>query len=142
MMKVQVRPLRRAHGRKRFVWEGIVMKGATAMAFFALALGMSACASVAEYEYVSVEPVKNVQGHVIGRKETLRDIKTGDQIEQSTAYEPRLDPKGVVIGYEERVPGGAVLRSLDGRRIGVRNSDLRSRSQNPQNQGVTITIMP
>ena len=101
-----------------------------------------ACASVAEYEVLGVEPIKNADGHVIGRTERLRDVRTREEVVQVTEYTPRLGRRGEVVAYEEAVPGGAVLRSLDGRRIGVRRSDLRSRGQNPGNQGLTITILP
>jgi hypothetical protein len=45
-------------------------------------------------------------------------------------------------GYEERVPGGTVLRDLNGKKIGGRPVDLRSRSSNPHNKGLTIVVLP
>jgi hypothetical protein len=37
---------------------------------------------------------------------------------------------------------GTLLRGLDGRRIGVRYGDLRSRASNPGSEGVTVIVSP
>ena len=97
-----------------------------------LALGASlliGCAGTPPAQRVS-QPITNEQGHVIGHK----------QGEAVIYYTPRMDHRGVVVGYEERVPEGAVIRSLDGRKIGVRYSDLRSRSYNANKDGISIMV--
>src|SRR4051812_17441722 len=108
-----------------------------------VALGMlvTACSTV-EYKYVGAgrEAIKNVDGHVVGQKEMLRDAETGEQYEHVIYFTPRTDAKGTVVGYEEPLPPGVVLRDLEGRRIGVRYSDLRSRGTNPRSDGVTIIV--
>lgn len=114
---------------KRAQWLGVLAAGLIA----------AGCAEI-EYRYVSTEPVKNAQGHVIGHKDLLRDTKTGEEVEQVTHYVAVLDAKGDVVAYEEPVRGGSVIRSLDGRRIGARYMDLRSRATNPGSEGVTVTI--
>jgi hypothetical protein len=105
-----------------------------------LCVAAAACAGV-EYRIVSTEPVKNEKGHVVGHTDLLRDVKTGEEFEQVTMYTPRLDSRGEVVGYEEpEPPKGTVIRGLDGRRIGVRYSDLRSRATNPAASGITVII--
>ncbi len=104
---------------------------------------MAGCAQPAvEYRYVDTEPLKNEQGHVIGHKERLTDKETGEGFERITYYQPLYDEKGDLVGYQEPVRGGAVIRALDGRRLGARYVDLRSRGSNPGSGGVTITIQP
>ena len=112
-----------------------------------LALGLLAAAcSTAPVEYKYVGPgrelLKNADGHVVGQKEMLRDPGTGEQFEQITYFTPRKDEKGAVVGYEEPLPPGVVVRDLQGRRVGVRYSDLRSRGTNPRNDGVTVIVNP
>ena len=88
-----------------------------------------------------IYPLRNAHGHVIGHKEILQDVRGGGEIDHITLYAPRLGDKGEVIGYEEPVPGGAVLHDLDGRRVGARQIDLRSRGANQQNPGVTTIFV-
>jgi hypothetical protein len=88
------------------------------------------------------EDLKNEQGHVIGTKEVVRDAATGERITQISLFVPRLGDRGRIIGYEERVRGGTVLRDLHGKKIGGRFVDLRSRSNNPHNKGLTIVVVP
>ncbi|HYX63158.1 MAG TPA: hypothetical protein VE935_02940, partial [Burkholderiales bacterium] len=63
------------------------------------------------------------------------------RITQLSLFIPRLE-RGRVVGYEERVPGGSVLRDLHGKRIGGRFDDLRSRASNPHGKGLTIVVLP
>lgn len=113
------------------------------LALAALALAASGCSSLGpraeykDYRSVGVQPLKNGQGHVVGHKETLR--ANGDTVARITLYLPRIEG-GAVVGYEELVPGGSVLRGLDGRRMGGRFADLRSRGTNPGNRGLTIIV--
>lgn len=107
-----------------------------------LAVGLlaAACAGTVEYRYVGTEPLKNAQGHVIGHKELLQDTKTGESYEQVTMYEPLFNEKGDIYAYQEPTRGGVVIRALDGRRIGARYTDLRSRGSNPGSEGITVTF--
>jgi len=111
----------------------------------ALSLVTAACStSPVEYKYVGSgrELIKNADGHVVGQKEMLRNAETGDQYEHVTYFTPRRDAAGKVVGYEEPQPPGVVVRDLQGKRIGVRYSDLRSRGTNPRNDGVTVIVNP
>jgi hypothetical protein len=101
---------------------------------------LAACASTSAPLRVSSQSIVNDQGHVVGRKEVLKDPGSGKEREVATYYAPRVDQNGTVIGYEEAVPEGAVIRNLDGRRIGVRYSDLRSRGYNPNKEGISIVV--
>ena len=111
-----------------------------------LALGLAAggcthLSTQAGDQLVSREELKNAQGYVVGTKQVTRDASTGEQITQISLFLPRVQ-HGRIVGYEERVPGGSVLYTLDGKRIGGRLVDLRSRSSNPHNRGVTIVVVP
>ena len=105
------------------------------------ALLLAGCASV-DYHYLASQPINNDKGHVIGQKELLSDARTGELVERVTLFTPRLDARGNVIGYEEPMPSGTVLRGLDGKRVGVRYTDLRSRGTNPQSEPVTVIVTP
>jgi hypothetical protein len=112
------------------------------MAILAASLMAAACAETIEYQYVGTEILRNEEGHVIGHKELLLDASNGEEFEQPTYYRPMLNEQNEVIGYQQTVPGGTVIRSLDGRRIGARYSDLRSQGSNRGNEGITITFPP
>ena len=60
----------------------------------------------------------------------VRNAATGEEIAQIALFVPRIE-NGAVVGYEERVRGGSVLRDLNGKRIGGRLVDSRSRGTNP-----------
>jgi hypothetical protein len=85
-------------------------------------------------------PIVNQQGHVVGHRDLKPDPRSGEPLAVPVYYTPRYDANGTVIAYEEPVPEGVVIRSLDGRRIGVRYHDLRSRGTNQNNEGVTVTV--
>jgi hypothetical protein len=108
-----------------------------------LTLGfMAGGCSVIEYKstaQVGREDLKNAQGHVIGYKDVMRDASTGEEIAQISLFVPRIE-NGQVVGYEERVRGGSVLRDLNGKRIGGRLVDSRSRGTNPQSKGLLIVV--
>src|SRR3954466_8947391 len=108
-----------------------------------LTLGFAAggC-SVIEYKSsaaVGREDLKNAQGHVVGYKDVMRDASSGEEIAQIALFVPRIE-NGAVIGYEERVRGGSVLHDLNGKRIGGRFIDSRSRGTNPQSKGLLIVV--
>ena len=108
---------------------------------FALGLMASGC-SVIEYQssaQAGREDLRNAQGHVIGYKDVVRDAGTGEEIAQISLFVPRIE-NGQVVGYEERVRGGSVLRDLNGKRIGGRLVDSRSRGTNPQSKGLLIVV--
>jgi hypothetical protein len=114
----------------------------TTTAILALSLLAAACTRAVEYRYQGSgqELLKNDQGHVIGQREMLRDPTTGEQFEHVTYFTPRRDPNGNIVAYEEPQPPGVVVRDLQGRRVGVRYSDLRSRGTNPRSDGVTVIV--
>ena len=98
--------------------------------------------STAQYQHVSSRSLRNDQGHVVGHKETLRNTSNGEESVRTVLYVARYDTHGQVVGYEEPIAGGAVLRNVEGRRIGTRYADLRSRGSNAGNQGITLTVLP
>lgn len=102
----------------------------------------AACSTPTEYRYTRGGPelIKNEAGHVVGQKEMLRDATTGEMYENIVYFTPRKDENGKIIGYEEPMAPGVVLRDVNGRRVGVRYSDLRSKGTNPNNDGVTVII--
>jgi hypothetical protein len=57
----------------------------------------------------------------------LRNTQTGEVIAQVQLYTPLRSESGDVVGYEEQNRGGAIIRDLNGRAIGNKFSDLRSR---------------
>ena len=92
-----------------------------------LALGLAAggC-SILDTKPVAREDLTNAKGHVVGYKEMMRDSRTGEEMAQIALYVPQFGNRGEIIGYEERVRGGSVLRDLNGKRIGGSWHDLRS----------------
>jgi len=108
----------------------------TTLVLLGLALAAGGC-STAEVRSVGVHPLKNAEGHVIGQKEVLR--ANGETMARLSLYIPRVE-NGKLVGYEERMPGGTILRNLQGRKIGSRYVDLRSRGSNPRNRGLTIVV--
>lgn len=89
-----------------------------------------------ELQALGREDLRNAQGHVIGYKEVSRDAASGERITQISLFVPRLSASGRVVGYEERVRGGSVLRDLHGKKMGGRFDDLRSR------KNLTIVVLP
>jgi hypothetical protein len=108
----------------------------------ALTLGAGGC-SVMDYKPLgSSEVIKNAQGHVIGYRERMCDCDRGEELDRVVLFKPRLGERGKIVAYEERVKGGAILRDVNGKRIGNRFADLRSRGQNRGNGGLTIVFIP
>ena len=104
----------------------------------ALGLAAGGC-TVMESKPLVREDLKNGQGHVVGYKDVIR-TSTGEEIAQIALFVPRTGERGEIIGYEERVRGGSVLRDLSGKRIGGRFVDARSRGTNPQSRGLLIVV--
>jgi hypothetical protein len=105
----------------------------------ALGLGFGGC-SVMDSKPVAREDLKNSQGHVVGYKDVIRSTATGEELAQIALFVPRTGERGEIIGYEERVRGGSVLRDVNGKRIGGRFVDARSRGTNPQSKGLLIVV--
>ena len=105
----------------------------------ALALAAAACTAM-DTKPVAREDLNNAQGHVIGYKDLMVDSRSGEELAQLTLFVARLGEGGEIVGYEERVRGGTVLRELNGKRIGVRWLDVRSRGTNPQSKGLLIMV--
>jgi hypothetical protein len=105
----------------------------------ALILALGGCTAI-ETKPVAREDLQNAQGHVVGYKELMRDSRTGEELTQLTLFVPRHAENGDIVGYEERVRGGTVLHDLNGKRIGARWLDVRSRGSNPQNKGLLIVV--
>jgi len=118
------------------------MTRAYRIALLTASFTMVGCAETVEYRYIGTEQLKNDRGHVVGHKELLRDARTGEPAEEVTNYAPLHDAKGEIVGYQEPTRNGVVIRGLDGRRIGARYTDLRSRGTNPGSDGVTTIIRP
>jgi len=115
------------------------MRLATITMILGLVALASGCSSV-EWKEITTQALRNEQGHVIGQKEMLCDCRTGERIARLALFEPRFDERGVLVGYEEKIRGGTVLRDLNGRRIGTRFIDVRSRANNPNGKGLTIIV--
>jgi hypothetical protein len=73
------------------------------------------------------ESLRNEQGIVIGYKDMLRNERTGEVIAQVQLYTALRNDSGAIVGYEEQTRTGAIIRDLNGRAIGNKFSDLRSR---------------
>jgi len=106
------------------------------IAVIAACFAIGGCTTLTDYGSVRKESLRNDQGHVIGYKEMLRNNATGEVIAQISMFTPLLDNSGALVGYEEQVRGGAVVRDLDDRSIGSKFSDLRSR------KSMTIVMRP
>jgi len=105
----------------------------------ALALALASCAAVPEYVTVRKEQFRNEEGKVVGHRELLRNKDTGEFVHRVELYAALLDGDGKVIGYEERTRGGgSVVYDADGRPIGSRLVDLRSKGTNPRGSGVVF----
>jgi hypothetical protein len=115
------------------------MKTTLKTLLLAIALLAGGCTSV-EFKALGTESLRNADGHVIGQKEVLCDCATGEELARISLYLPRK-VNGVVVGYEEPVKGGIILRDLNGKAIGNRFVDLRSRGTNQQNRGLTVMFI-
>ena len=108
----------------------------------AACLAIGGCSTMTEYGSVRKEGLRNDQGHLIGYKELLRNERTGEVMAQIALFTPMHGASGEIVGYEEPARDGAIIRDLDGRNIGGRFSDLRSRGTNSKNKGLTIVFRP
>jgi hypothetical protein len=117
--------------------------GMVRLTTLAMILGLvaltSGCSSM-DWTQMSLQPLRNEQGHVVGQKEMLCDCRNGEYVARLALFEPRFDERGILVGYEEKIRGGTVLRDLNGRRIGTRFADVRTRANNPNSRGLTIIV--
>jgi hypothetical protein len=100
------------------------------------------CSTLSDYGSVRKEAVRNEQGYTIGYKEMLRNERTGEVIAQVQLFKPMLDDSGNLVGYEEKARSGSIIRDLEGRIIGGRFADLRSRGTNARSRGLIIVMRP
>lgn len=107
----------------------------------AVTLVASGC-SMLEFKPLGKETLKNAQGHTIGYRERLCDCKAGEELDRISLFTPRYSERGTVVAYEEKIKGGVVLWDLNGKRVGSRYVDLRSRGSNARNSGLTIVFVP
>ena len=103
----------------------------------AACFAIGGCTTMSDFgTSVRKESLRNDQGHVIGYKNMLRNEQTGEVLAQVLLYTPMHSDNGEIIGYEERTRGGAIIRDLNGRSIGSKFADLRSR------KSLTIVFRP
>ena len=102
----------------------------------AAALALAGCATPDNLTSLQKEFFRNDQGKVVGHRESLRNERTGELVHQVEIYSVLLGADGKVVGYEERVEGGTILRDDQGNPIGARFVDLRSRGTNMRTEGV------
>ena len=106
------------------------------------AFAAGGCTTLTDYGSVRREALRNEQGHVIGYKQMLRNERTGEVVAQVQMYTPLFDHAGHLVGYEEQVRDGTIVRDLNGTGIGGRMADLRSRGTNAKNKGLMIVMRP
>ena len=103
----------------------------------AACFAIGGCTTMSDFgTSVRKESLRNEQGHVIGYKDMLRNEQTGEVIAQVQLFTPLRSDSGDLMGYEEQTRGGAIIRDLNGRAIGNKFSDLRSR------KSLTIVFRP
>jgi hypothetical protein len=108
----------------------------------AACVAIGGCSTLTDYGVVRKESLRNDQGHVIGTKEMLRNDRTGEVFAQVALFTPLRSESGDIVGYEEQAKDGSIIRDLDGRTIGGRFADLRSRGTNAKNKGLMIVMRP
>ena len=94
------------------------------------------CSTLTDLGVVRKEGLRNESGDLVGYKQLMRNERTGEVFAQVQMFTPVRDGQGNLIGYEEQVRDGAIIRDPSGRPIGNRFSDLRSR------KGLTIVFRP
>ena len=97
---------------------------------------LGGCSTLTDLGVVRKEGLRNDDGHLIGYKQLMRNQRTGEVIAQVHMFTPLRGADGSLVGYEEQVSDGAVIRDPSGRPIGNRFADLRSR------KSLTIVFRP
>ena len=108
----------------------------TRVLILAACFALGGCSTLSDFGSVRKESLRNDQGHVIGYKDMLRNDQTGEVLAQVLLYTPMYSDRGEITGYEEQTRGGAIIRDLNGRVIGNKFADLRSR------KSLTIVFRP
>src|SRR5690349_10822281 len=93
----------------------------------AASLLMGGCSTLSDLGVVRKEGLRNEEGHLVGYKQLMRNDRTGEVIAQVQMFTPVRGADGSLVGYEEQVRDGAVIRDVNGRPVGNRFADLRSR---------------
>ena len=104
----------------------------------AAALALAACATQDNFTTVSREQFRNNEGKLVGHRELLRNNDTGELVHKVELYAVLTDANGRIVGYEERTRSGAVVYDDQGRPVGSRMVDLRSKGSNPSSRGVVF----
>lgn len=86
------------------------------------------------------QAMKNAEGHVVGYKQMLRNQETGEVSAQVQLFTPVKNAQGEIVAYEERSGENSIIRGVDGRQIGTRFNDVRSRGTNAKSKGITLII--
>lgn len=94
------------------------------------------CSTLNDLGVVRKEGLRNDNGDLVGYKQLMRNERTGEVFARVQMFTPVRDGQGNLIGYEEQVRDGAIIRDPSGQPIGNRFSDLRSR------KGLTIVFRP
>ena len=106
----------------------------------AAGLALGGCATVNEFGTSGRQNVVDAQGNVAGYKQMLRNKRTGEVAAQVRMFTPIHNDVGDLVGYEEQTQDGAIIRDLNGRQVGARFQDIRSRSSNSRSRGITVII--
>ena len=103
-------------------------------------IAIGGCSTLNEYGSVGRQNVTDEEGNVAGFKQLLHNQRTGEIAAQVRLFTPIRDESGDLVGYEEQTQDGAIIRDLDGRQVGARFNDLRSRSTNARSKGITVIM--
>lgn len=103
---------------------------------------MGGCSTLTDYGLLSKEGLRDDEGHLVSHKQLLRNEKTGEAFAEAALLTPLRRNTGELIGYEEQTrDGGALIRDLNGRPIGSRFADSRSRNTNARSRGIAIVFV-
>jgi hypothetical protein len=97
---------------------------------------MGGCSTLTDLGVVRKEGLRNDEGHLVGYKQLMRNERMGEVFAQVQMFTPVRGADGALVGYEEQLRDGAVIRDVTGRPIGNRFADLRSR------KSLTIVFRP
>ncbi|HEY8069133.1 MAG TPA: hypothetical protein VIF38_09605 [Burkholderiales bacterium] len=104
----------------------------------ALAMG---CTTLPGHQIDGKSNLIDGNGHVVGYRLTPHDAHGAEAVAQTVLYLPRTNEQGEVVGYDERITGGFILRDFNGKAIGERWMDMRSRASNPGNKGLSVVFL-
>ena len=110
------------------------------LTILAASFAIAGCSTMGGQVSMTSQAVKNAEGHVVGFKQMLRNPETGEVSAQVQLFAPIRNSLGEVVAYEERAGDSSIIRGIDGRPIGNRFNDARSRSTNAKSRGITVII--